>query len=181
MKRPNSTQDAPRARGRQCLPCTACCQGWLSADVLGHHMRAGHPCPHSKPEGCGIYSERPQVPCRTFICSWLVDDSPLPDWMRPDSCGAIVLLSMRWDDEYVISAVPVGPTIPDRTLTWLKDYARQHRRPLVFYERIRTDGRYTGLKRFGFGPPAFRDKVARHSADSGLDEMRLFSAGETPA
>lgn len=160
---------------RQCLPCNACCQGWVSADVLGHRMRAGHPCPHSTSAGCGIYRDRPQEPCRTFVCSWLVENSPLPDWMRPDVCGAIVLLSLRWEDEFVISAVPVGRAIPERTLKWLMDYARRHARPLVFYERIETDGEFTGLRRFGFGPPAFREKVARAAGDVGLDRLMLFS------
>lgn len=41
-------------------------------------------------------------------------------------------------------------------------YAAKHARPLVFYERTMDGaGRYDGLKRFGFGPPAFREKVAR--------------------
>ena len=160
---------------RECLPCTACCQGWLSADVLGHAIRAGHPCPHSTPQGCGIYQRRPPKPCQSFICSWLVAGSPLPDWMRPDVCGAIVLLSLRWEDEWVISAVPVGRAIPERTLEWLKSYAARHQRPLLFYERIESEGRYTGLKRYGYGPPSFRDKVARLAAQGTLDDVPLVS------
>jgi hypothetical protein len=166
--------NAPAAH-RQCLPCTACCQGWLSAEVLGHRVRAGHPCPHSTPGGCAIYQRRPHVPCRTFVCSWLVEDSPLPDWMRPDACGAIVLLSMPWEGECVISATPVGRSIPERTLDWLKAYAQNHRRPLIFYERIESGGAFTGLKRFGFGPPGFRDKVARIAERSGLDDVSMFA------
>lgn len=164
-----------RVTGRQCLPCTACCRGWVSGDVLDHHLSAGHPCPHSTPAGCGIYERRPEEPCRTFVCSWLVDGSPLPDWMRPDRCGAIVLLSLHWEGDYVISAIPVGKAIPERTLDWLKDYARRHRRPLVFYERIENDGVFTGLRRFGMGPPEFRRKVARYAAQGSLDDLRLFS------
>ncbi len=168
---------ATPASGRDCLPCNACCQGWVSARVLGHHMRPGHPCPHSTPGGCAVYAQRPESPCRTFVCSWLVKGSPLPEWMRPDRSGAIVLLSLKWEDEYVISAVPVGRSIPERTLAWLRDYAQRHRRPLVYYERIEDNGAYTGLRRFGFGPPAFRDRVARMAQEVGMDELRLFSTG----
>jgi len=89
-----------------------------------------------------------------------VEDSPLPEWMRPDLCGAIVLLNLPWQDIHVISATPVGNTIPDRTLGWLKSYAVKYKRPLLYHERFFKDGVYDGLKRFGYGPPDFRRKVA---------------------
>ncbi len=147
---------------RECRPCFACCQGWLSAEVLGNELRAGQGCPHASENGCGVYDRRPEVPCRTFICSWLVENSPLPEWMRPDLSGVIVSLSMKWKGETVISAVPAGEAIPEKSLDWLKDYAQKHSRPLVFYERTRgRNGRFTGLKRLGFGPPTFREKAAR--------------------
>ena len=137
----------------------------MSAEVLGRELRAGCPCPHASAAGCGVYDRRPEVPCRSFVCSWLVEGSPLPDWMRPDLSGAIVLLSLPWEGERVISAIPVGPRIPQRTLDWLMAYARKTGRPLIFYERLTDEqGRYCGLKRFGFGNPEFRAKVARVAA-----------------
>ena len=158
---------------RQCSPCTACCDGWLSAEIRGHEVRPGKPCPYSTAQGCSIYTDRPQDPCRNFVCSWLVEKSPLPDWMRPDLCGAIVLLSMPWHDQLVSYAVPVGALIPHPTLEWLKQYAATHSRPLLFFERTSSNGVYTGLKRFGFGPPAFRQLVADVMAtESTSVEMR---------
>jgi len=142
----------------------------MSAEIRGHRVAAGHPCPYSTASGCSIYEERPEDPCRNFICSWLVEGSPLPDWMRPDQCGAIVLLSMPWHGDHVVSAIPVGKSIPQKTLEWLKAYASKHRRPLIFYERIVEGDGYSGLKRFGFGPPEFRQRVAR------MSEQELNSA-----
>ncbi|HET6565540.1 MAG TPA: hypothetical protein VFG52_09030 [Xanthomonadales bacterium] len=114
------------------------------------------------------------MPCRTFVCSWVVDNSPLPDWMRPDKSGAIVLLSLPWEGELVISAIPVGAEVPAQTLEWLMAYAREHQRPLLYYQRIAKDGGFKGVKRLGYGPPAFREKVARlgpntEHADSTMD------------
>jgi hypothetical protein len=110
------------------------------------------------------------------MCSWVVDGSPLPDWMRPDQSGAIVLLSMEWEGEKVISVVPVGQAVPEKTLDWLKGYAQKHARPMVFYERTRDgNGAFTGLKRLGFGPPAFRDKVARLMESSGAASVPMKS------
>jgi len=146
---------------RDCSPCTACCQGWLNAEIRGHKVCPGTPCPFSKPEGCSIYAERPVDPCRNFVCSWLVDNSPLPDWMRPDRCGAIVLLSLPWHGRLVIHATPVGPAIPSETLEWLKQYAQRTGRPLVFAERIQSGEGYSKNKLFGFGPPEFKYLVAK--------------------
>jgi hypothetical protein len=146
---------------RQCLPCTACCGGWLYAEVNEFILRPGHACPHSTSQGCGIYTERPEVPCRTYVCAWVAEHSPLPDWMRPDQSGAMVLLSLPWEGELVISAIPVGVEIPAHTLDWLLTYARTHRRPMIYYQRLVENGEFKGLKRLGYGPPAFREKIAR--------------------
>src|SRR5260370_37002724 len=56
---------------RTCGSCTACCDGWLQIEVRGHRIRPGKPCPFSVEHRCSIYSERPQHPCREFVCGWL--------------------------------------------------------------------------------------------------------------
>ena len=38
-----------------------------------------------------------------------MNNSPLPEWMRPDQCKAIVMLDrMRWRDQPVVLAVSEG-------------------------------------------------------------------------
>ena len=76
---------------RSCGACTACCDGWLQIDVRGHQVRPGRPCPFRAEHGCSIYDERPQHPCREFVCGWLAASSPLPEWMRPDRSDMIML------------------------------------------------------------------------------------------
>lgn len=91
--------------------------------------------------------------------------------MRPDLCGAIVLLSHSWHGHLVIQAIPVGRSIPERTLEWLKQRARQTGRPLVFGERIVEKDKYSGVRLRGYGPPEFRrlvDKVAASEAEASL-------------
>jgi hypothetical protein len=95
-----------------------------------------------------------------------VANSTLPDWMRPDQCGAIVLLSLPWQGELVISAVPVGAEIPTKTLDWLQAYAREHNRPMIFYQRCVENGEFKELKQIGYGPAAFRQKVAELATQS---------------
>jgi hypothetical protein len=159
---------------RQCLPCVTCCHGWMPAEVLGHKLRPGHSCPHVSAKGCGIHEQRPQDPCRNFFCSWVIESSPLPEWMRPDLSGVIVLLNLPWEGEHVISAVPAGREIPRESLDWLMAYAQTTGRPMILYERtVDENGVFNGLKRFGYGDEGFRRKVDRMSEAEAALKVRL--------
>jgi hypothetical protein len=108
-------------------------------------------------------------------------DSELPDWMRPNDCGAIVFLWFDWQGQKVINAVPVGEKIPERTLDWLKAHAQEQGRPLMFFERIMEDGQFTGAKCTGFGPPAFRKQVESIKLAKQQNELLdMFSSVSTP-
>src|ERR1700748_3835009 len=92
---------------RTCGSCTACCDGWLQIEVRGHKVRKGQPCPFSVAHQCTIYPERPQHPCREFVCGWLVASSPLPDWMRPDQSDMIMLAA-----NFFWCGLPVDVVVP---------------------------------------------------------------------
>jgi len=98
--------------------------------------------------------------------------------MRPDESGAIVLLSVPWEGDLVMSAVPVGAEIPPHTLDWLMAYARNHQRPLIYFQRLMDKGEFTGLKRLGYGPPAFRKKVEKMGLKD-QDAILNMSGGKT--
>ena len=97
---------------KHCSPCTACCEGWLQAYVGQHQMYPGVPCKHLASTGCGIYKNRPEDPCKKFVCEWLVDDS-IPGYMQPNVSGAIII---RHEDyvEMVECKVP----LPTQALEW---------------------------------------------------------------
>ena len=102
-----------------------------------------------------------------FNCGWVIADSPLPDWMRPDQAGVIVLFAKRrWLGRPVDVAVPVGQRIPQRALDWLKAFAERQQRPLLYTEQtLGADGRYAAEQQvFVHGPPAFREQVAAWKA-----------------
>lgn len=107
-------------------------------------MRPGQPCTHCTNEGCAIYEERPENPCRVFNCAWLQNEAEFPDDMRPDLCGAIVLEGRPWRGWEVLQATPVGAEVPRETLERLRVYSQAKDIPLVFYERDMMDGQYTG-------------------------------------
>jgi len=150
-----STIATPRA----CGTCTACCDGWVTMNVHGHKVLPGAPCPYSRGTYCTIYDDRPVDPCRYFICAWLREPSHLPDWFRPDQAKVIVLVNVRsWRSQPVDVAVPVGKRIPGKALNWLKIYASQFGRPLIYTEQAANKPVREQLT-LGFGPPEFQQDI----------------------
>ena len=138
-------------KARDCGDCTACCGGALRIEVRGHEVRPGKPCPFRIAHGCSIYDERPQHPCREFVCGWLVASSPLPDWMRPDKSDLILLpANFVWHNLPVDVAVAVGSAPKRKALDWLKRFSIERRRCLMY----QIDNEW-----FAFGPPAFQAEI----------------------
>jgi len=133
--------------------------------IGGVDVSPGHPCPHSSDNGCDDYANRPGT-CVRFECGWRMAESPLPEWMKPDQSGVIVLFAKRhWMGRPVDVAVPVGLRIPPRSLAWLKAFAEQHRRPLMYTENLLRNGRYEPTQQvYAHGPPAFQQQVAAWQA-----------------
>lgn len=146
---------------RECQPCTACCDGWLQMEIGGVEVFPGSPCPHSTGTGCDDYANRPDS-CVKFNCSWIIPGSPLPDWMKPDRAKVVVIFNkLRWQGVAVDLAVPVGKRIPPRALNWLKQFAEENRRPLIYAEQILENGKFQKQQMlYAHGPPAFQQQVA---------------------
>jgi hypothetical protein len=137
---------------RDCGDCTACCDGWLRIRVRAHEVRPGNPCPFRIMHGCSIYGERPQHPCREFVCGWLVTSSPLPDWMRPDKSDLILLAAnFVWHGLPVDVAVAAGARPKKKALDWLMQFSSESRRCLMY----QIDDEW-----FAFGPPAFQAEMS---------------------
>lgn len=122
-------------------------------------MKPGSPCAHCTVQGCAIYDERPEKPCRVFRCAWLGGGEAIPEDMRPDRCGAIIMFDREWNGWNIVKAVPTGASIPEETMEWLKAYAREKKIPLLFQENLLENGRYTKIRNMGYGPPAFLEQV----------------------
>jgi hypothetical protein len=135
--------------------------------INGHPVYPGRPCPHSTGSGCDNYANRPVDPCVNFNCGWVIDGSPLPDWLSPANSRVIVIFDKtRWQGLPVDVAVPVGRRIPPRALNWLKGFAEEHGRPLLFSEQVKEKGEYSREQLFSaHGPPAFQQHVQRLLAE----------------
>ena len=150
-------------KNRQCMPCTACCDGWVMMKINGVEVYPSHPCPHSTGTGCNAYESRPIDPCVNFNCGWIIDGSPLPYWMKPNNARVIVILSkLTWKGFPVDLAVPVGRRIPPRALNWLQQFAASNSRPMIYAEQILDDGRFIKQQQLaGYGPPLFQQELAK--------------------
>jgi hypothetical protein len=95
-----------------------------------------------------------------------MDDSPLPEWMKPSNAKVIVLFDQtRWRGMPVDVAVPVGRRIPPRSLNWLKQFAQEHQRGLLYSEQIVDGGTFTNQQAFSaFGPPEFQVEMGARAA-----------------
>ncbi len=127
---------------RNCHPCTACCGGWIRINEENISSSVGHPCPHLGEQGCNQYDSRPQI-CRDFQCAWISDTTNIPVWMRPDKAKVIVRYANWIPESRVMLAIPVGATIPEKSLKYLKQFALGTKTPLLVFERILENGDYT--------------------------------------
>ena len=94
--------------------------------------------------------------CSEFKCGWLTNPQ-LPDDMRPDLSGAIILpAKYYWLSRPVDMAVPTGVEIPARTLKFIQYYADQEVRPLIYSKRV-DEGRDI----FPYGPESFQDDIEK--------------------
>jgi len=119
-------------QSRECSSCAACCEGWISITVYGEEVSFGHPCPHTTSSGCNIYEKRPVDPCRTFKCGWLADGGLMPEWMRPDNAGVIVMFNKySMAGRQVDAAIIVGGELSPRSSEWLENYTLQNERSLI--------------------------------------------------
>lgn len=133
---------------RECGNCTACCDGWLVINTDSIKAYPGKPCAYSVNNGCEIYQTRPERPCRTFNCSWVMcENDELPDWLKPSNSKAIVVNhAINWYGNILDLVLPVGRKVPQRTLNWLVANARHNNRPFVCAEHEVKNKVFTGAK-----------------------------------
>lgn len=145
---------------RECRPCTACCDGWLAITVEGYDSYPGHPCPHSTGSGCDDYVNRPIEPCVNFTCGWAMNNSPLPEWMKPSEAKVVVIPKKMRNNQSVLLATPLGVSIPEKSLDWLIRFSDEYNLPLLYTEQIMENGRFTKRQNFRIhGPTELKQQI----------------------
>ena len=146
---------------RTCLPCTECCRGALEANYNGVDIGFNKPCEHVTDKGCGIGDNRPDDPCKSYLCSWVADEKLLPSELRPDLCKAILNRNrLTYLGEPVDELVPTGKTIPAETKEAFISLYNKKRSLLVIKETEYEEGiPYRTV--VPVGPSFFRERVIK--------------------
>lgn len=147
-------------KSRECGECTACCEGWLHADVkLGnteYKVRPGNQCPMIVDHKCSIHDSdlRPLHPCRDYSCVWL-DNKDIPDYMRPDKCG-VILTEKTLNNISYIQMVETGKKVDSTILAQVIQYSFMNGKNIEFV----VDG-----NTFHLGSTEFMNLVAQNLKD----------------
>ena len=111
----------PVVEGRSCDGCTKCCEGYLEANIHGHEVTLGKPCFFVEiGKGCTDYENRPDVPCKSFQCEWLIN-SDIPDQFKPSNSHVIFTNEEKDGIEY-LKLTEAGTKLDSEVLTWSLEY-----------------------------------------------------------
>ena len=106
---------------RECGSCTKCCDGWLVGEALGHKFWPSKPCHFKGATGCTVYENRPEHPCKTYNCQWLIDDA-IPNWMKPNEINAIITNREANGIKY-LDVQEAGEKLRVEVLNWIVMFA----------------------------------------------------------
>jgi hypothetical protein len=110
------------ATNRTCGDCTACCDGWLTGSANGRDFYPGMPCHFVGCNGCSIYEDRPESPCKAYSCEWL-KNTDVPEWMKPSKSGVIITGKQSEHQDgskhVYLDVVETGRKIDATVLNWL--------------------------------------------------------------
>lgn len=164
---------------RQCDGCTACCEGWLSAEALGKRFFPGQPCHWMGCNGCTVYEDRPKV-CSDFQCAWK-DTHFLPEWFKPTESN-VICLWRRWLPEedclpedrggVYLSISEMGKPLPTKHLTWLNTYVQAE----LLNVKYEYEGRWHWM-----GTPRFRDWCSDNTVTGARIKAEEAEPKEEPA
>ena len=90
----------PITAEKVCGGCTACCSGVLDGTVYDHSFWRGKPCHFVEKNGCSIYENRPEFPCKSYVCGYIEFDW-MPTWMRPDKSNVILTKRIKNNIEFI--------------------------------------------------------------------------------
>lgn len=118
-------------------------------------MGDGVPCHHVGADGCGIYERRPEV-CRTFVCGWVMPNSPFPEDWRPDKVGFIIRLGI-WDDERCWLLQSAGKDPTEEVLQKMREYTKASGEPHIIKKTTSW---------LCYGRPQFRQSMIKFAQDA---------------
>lgn len=83
----------------------------------------------------------------------------MPEALRPDRCGVIVLSTFD-NDERVLLLSPAGASVPDELVTYMVSVVKPIGMPLLYEVRQESGGKYSGVSRFRLDAPDYSQPKA---------------------
>ena len=116
---------------RECGNCHKCCDGWLKGNVNGKSFYPGKPCHFVlSRKGCTIYENRPDNPCKSYVCEWLVNDD-FPEWFKPELSNVLInKRNVSGHNFYCLKEC--GIKIDSAALNWFIQYALTNNYNIVY-------------------------------------------------
>ena len=122
----------PVVEGRSCDGCTKCCEGYLTGEIDSKPFGHGSDCFLVQiGKGCGDYENRPEMPCKTFQCQWLVDEN-VPERFKPSEINVIISKRSLGGDEDFIELVEAGSKLDSEVLSWALENAIENDKNLFW-------------------------------------------------
>ena len=120
---------------KSCKGCTKCCEGYLKADIKGHRMDLGMPCPFViKDVGCKEYDTRPVDPCVGFECEWRRNPY-FEEWLSPKVSGVLFTRQVLRPQNIVYLRITAAGSAPTpEVLSWALKYADNNKVNLMWSE-----------------------------------------------
>lgn len=120
---------------KSCSGCTKCCEGYLAANIKGHIMDLGKPCPFViKDVGCNDYENRPIDPCVGFECEWRRNPY-FDEWLSPKNSG--IVFSRQFLNNGTIQYLQMteaGSSFTPEVITWALKYVEKNKLNLSWME-----------------------------------------------
>lgn len=114
---PIVTENTKPTITRTCGGCTACCEGWLSGEAHGRKFFRGMPCYYKGSNGCSIYEDRPEMPCKVYRCAWLANPDLFPEWMKPTESKVLMTAKEHQGHTY-LHMLEMDQRMDPRVLSW---------------------------------------------------------------
>jgi hypothetical protein len=112
----------PVVEGRSCGECTKCCEGYLEGNIRGQEMTLGKPCFLVEiGKGCTDYENRPEHPCKTFQCEWLIN-SDIPIEFKP-SFSKVIISEKNINNIKYLELIEAGEKLDSKILSWTINYS----------------------------------------------------------
>jgi hypothetical protein len=132
---------------RACDGCTKCCDGHLTGTAHGYNFFKGTACHFRGTTGCTIYKQRPEDPCVSFKCAWLLDTNRIiPEWLKPNISDVIIIERPWGQDKFFWEVNECDKQLSSVIFAWLMIYHMNNQLPMS----IQAHGAW-----YHFGPEEF--------------------------